>query len=43
MGKFFSILVPYYNEGEEVIQGMEMETETLEQYLNRMRKLGENQ
>ena len=27
----------------EVIQGMEMETETLEQYLNRMRKLGENQ
>ena len=27
----------------EVVQGMEMETETLEQYLNRMRKLGENQ
>lgn len=27
----------------EVIQGMEMETETLEQFLERMRKLGENQ
>ena len=27
----------------EVVQGMEMETETLEQYLNRMSKLGENQ
>ena len=27
----------------EVIQGMEMETETLEQFLTRMRRLGENQ
>ena len=27
----------------EVVQGMEMETETLEQFLTRMSKLGENQ